>query len=131
MKTYVLGFHEIDKGDLPLVGGKGLNLGELSKIEGVRVPAGFCVTTDAYQSMVGQNEKMSEPLDRLCQVKLKDKEQIAKLSQEIRDEIENVKIDREIEEAIRLCHSNLGENEAYLRLRICRMLLLRDSRTAI
>ncbi|MEH6971434.1 phosphoenolpyruvate synthase [Bacillus sp. JJ675] len=113
MKTYVLGFHEIDKGDLPLVGGKGLNLGELSKIEGVRVPAGFCVTTDAYQSMVGQNEKMSELLDRLCQVKLKDKEQIAKLSQEIRDEIENVKIDREIEEAIRLCHSNLGENEAY------------------
>ncbi|MBU8786552.1 MULTISPECIES: phosphoenolpyruvate synthase [Bacillus] len=113
MKTYVLGFHEIDKGDLPLVGEKGLNLGELSKIEGVRVPAGFCVTTDAYQSMVGQNEKMSELLDRLCQVKLKDKEQIAKLSQEIRDEIENVKIDREIEEAIRLCHSNLGENEAY------------------
>ena len=31
MGHYVLGFHEIDRTDLPLVGGKGLNLGELSK----------------------------------------------------------------------------------------------------
>ena len=32
-----------------VVGGKGANLGALSRIEGLRVPAGFCVTTDAFQ----------------------------------------------------------------------------------
>jgi len=44
MNSYVLGFQEIDKTKLAVVGGKGLNLEELSRIEGIRVPEGFCVT---------------------------------------------------------------------------------------
>ena len=52
MSAYVLGFHEIDKTQLPQVGGKGANLGELSAIDGVRVPDGFCVTTAAYRAVV-------------------------------------------------------------------------------
>ena len=45
MGSLVLGFQEIEKTQLLLVGGKGLNLGELSKIQGIQVPEGFCVTT--------------------------------------------------------------------------------------
>ncbi len=45
--SYTLGFQEIDRTMLALVGGKGANLGELSRIEGIRVPEGFCVTTEA------------------------------------------------------------------------------------
>ena len=37
MNTYVLSFKEIDKTRLMVVGGKGLNLGELSKIEEIKV----------------------------------------------------------------------------------------------
>jgi pyruvate,water dikinase len=48
MNTYVLSFREADRTKLMLVGGKGANLGELSSIKGIRVPEGFCVTTDAY-----------------------------------------------------------------------------------
>ena len=52
-------FSEIDDDDLPRVGGKGLNLGKLTKA-GFPVPGGFCVTTDAYrlsvQSLSEQNE---------------------------------------------------------------------------
>lgn len=48
MNSYVLGFPEIDKTKLAIVGGKGANLGELSRIEGIQVPEGFCVTTKAY-----------------------------------------------------------------------------------
>src|SRR5207302_76810 len=48
MGCYVLGFQEIDQTQVAVVGGKGANLGELSRIEGLRVPAGFCVTTDAF-----------------------------------------------------------------------------------
>src|SRR5438874_12903982 len=43
---YVLGFQEIDQTQVAAVGGKGAHLGELSGIEGIHVPDGFCVTTD-------------------------------------------------------------------------------------
>ena len=49
MGGYVLGLEEIDQTHLAVVGGKGAHLGELSRIEGIRVPPGFCVTTDAFQ----------------------------------------------------------------------------------
>ncbi len=49
-------FPEIDEDDLPLVGGKGLNLGKLTQA-GFQVPNGFCVTTDAYRKSV---ESISE-----------------------------------------------------------------------
>ena len=41
MSSYVLGFRDIDKTKIAVVGGKGANLGEISKIEGLRVPDGF------------------------------------------------------------------------------------------
>ena len=41
MNSFVLGFQDIDKTKLMVVGGKGANLGELSKIEGIHVPDGF------------------------------------------------------------------------------------------
>jgi hypothetical protein len=41
MSSYVLGFQEIDKTKLAMVGGKGANLGELTRIEGIHVPGGF------------------------------------------------------------------------------------------
>ena len=44
-------FSEIDDADLLRVGGKGLNLGKLTRA-GFSVPRGFCVTTDAYRFSV-------------------------------------------------------------------------------
>ncbi len=48
---FIKHFSEIDETDLPHVGGKGLNLGKLTRA-GFRVPQGFCVTTDAYRLSV-------------------------------------------------------------------------------
>ena len=56
MSHLVLGFHEMEKTQLSLVGGKGLHLGELSKIQGIQVPDGFCVTTAGFQKAIKQNE---------------------------------------------------------------------------
>ena len=53
-KKYTLFFDEIDKKDLPLVGGKGANLGEMTKA-GFNVPYGFCVTTESYKEFIEQN----------------------------------------------------------------------------
>ena len=64
-KTYVLGFHEIHQAQVVLVGGKGAHLGELSRIEGIRVPAGFCVTTEAFQRILSEAPAVHDMLDRL------------------------------------------------------------------
>ncbi|MBM2619586.1 phosphoenolpyruvate synthase [Actinoplanes sp. LDG1-06] len=52
IEQYVLGFDEIDRTLVAAVGGKGAHLGELSRIDGVRVPPGFCVTTAAFRRVV-------------------------------------------------------------------------------
>ena len=44
---FILPFAAIGRGMLPMVGGKAANLGELV-VAGFPVPAGFCVTTAAY-----------------------------------------------------------------------------------
>ena len=53
---FIKHFSEINEADLPYVGGKGLNLGKLTRA-GFRVPKGFCVTTDAYRFSV---DRLSE-----------------------------------------------------------------------
>ena len=47
----VVWLENIRKGDIPLVGGKCANLGELTA-KGVRVPPGFAVTADAFRQAV-------------------------------------------------------------------------------
>ena len=73
---YTLGFQEIDKTKLALVGGKGANLGELSRIEGIKVPQGFCVTTEAYKSATAQTPEFNALLDQLTLLTLDDVERV-------------------------------------------------------
>ena len=54
MEKFVVSFHEVDKQDLELVGGKGANLGEMTKI-GIPVPPGFIVTSYAYYYFLEKN----------------------------------------------------------------------------
>ena len=60
MGSYVLGFQEIDKTKVAITGGKGANLGELSRIQGIQVPQGFCVTTEAYREVVSGNQEWTD-----------------------------------------------------------------------
>ncbi|WP_367125985.1 rifamycin-inactivating phosphotransferase [Streptomyces phytohabitans] len=63
--TYVRGIEEVDATRAALVGGKGAHLGALARIEGVRVPPGFCVTTDAFRRLAAGAPGLGELLDRL------------------------------------------------------------------
>ena len=56
--TWIKHFAEIGDADLPLVGGKGFNLGKLTAA-GFLVPPGFCVTTDAYRTTLETVDKQS------------------------------------------------------------------------
>ncbi len=51
MSVYVLDFQDIDKTKIMLAGGKGANLGEISRVEGIRVPDGFCISTEALSCL--------------------------------------------------------------------------------
>lgn len=51
MTDFVLSLDQIDRHDLPHVGGKGANLGEMAQA-GFPIPIGFCVTTEAYKVFV-------------------------------------------------------------------------------
>jgi phosphoenolpyruvate synthase/pyruvate phosphate dikinase len=57
MKTSLRWLDEVDKADIPLVGGKFSNLAEVLKME-INVPFGFCITTVAYQQFVQQSHLM-------------------------------------------------------------------------
>lgn len=113
MDSYIFGFPEIDKTKLPLAGGKGINLGELSRIEGVLVPDGFCLTTEAYQRMIGSNKEYSALLDQLSLLKPGDRAGITQISARIRAVIEGIEIAPDIREQIIDYLSRLGEDKAY------------------
>jgi pyruvate, water dikinase len=51
---FVAWFGEVDKDDTSLVGGKGANLGELTRA-GIPVPSGFCVTSEVYFSFLNNS----------------------------------------------------------------------------
>jgi pyruvate,water dikinase len=113
MGRYVLGFQEIDQTQVAVVGGKGAHLGELSRIEGIRVPAGFCVTTDAFQRIMAEAPAIDDRLDRLSRLKPDDREAIRALSAEIRRTIEGIAIPDDLAAAITRPLARLGEQAAY------------------
>jgi len=113
MSSYVLGFQDIDQTKRMVVGGKGANLGELSKIEGIRVPDGFCISTEAFKSIIGETPSMKALLGQLALLKVEDREKISELSGEIRSVIEGIAIPQDIHEEITRLLSRLGEKNAY------------------
>jgi phosphoenolpyruvate synthase/pyruvate phosphate dikinase len=113
MSSYVLDFQDIDKTKLMIVGGKGANLGELSRIEGIHVPEGFCVSTEAFQRIIGETPSMNELLDQLSLLTLEDRDKIRELSGEIRRAIEGVAIPEDIQEEITRFLVMAGENNAW------------------
>ena len=113
MSSFVLDFQEIEKGQLSLVGGKGLNLGELSTIQGIQVPEGFCVTTVGYEKAIKQNENLQTLLQQLTKLKLEDRAQIGEMSKEIREVIMAVQIPSDVVEAVAHYLSRFGNEHAY------------------
>jgi rifampicin phosphotransferase len=113
MGCYVLGFQEIDQTQVAVVGGKGANLGELSRIHGLRVPPGFCVTTDAFQRIMAQAPSIDARLDRLSRLKPDDREATRALSAEIRRILEGITIPDDLAAAITHPLARLGEQAAY------------------
>ena len=109
----VLGLEEIDKTQVALVGGKAANLGELSRIEGIRVPPGFCVTTDAFRRIMAAVPRIDDQLNRLSCLDPDDRQAIQALSAEMRQALERVAIPDDLAAAITRSVTRLGGQAAY------------------
>jgi pyruvate,water dikinase len=113
IERYVLGLDEVDKTQVALVGGKGAHLGELWRIEGIRVPAGFCVTTDAFRRIMTRAPGVDDQLDRLSHLDPDDGDAIRTLSAEIRRTLEGVAIPEDLMASITTSVARLGERAGY------------------
>ena len=113
MNSYVHNFNESTKSDISSVGGKGANLIELSKIKGIKVPEGFCVTTEAYKKVFEKNVELNSLLDQLSLLKKIEKDKIKTISDQIHGVIEDTIIPQDITEAITAELKTHGENHSY------------------
>ena len=113
MGNDVLGFEEIDGSQVALVGGKGANLGEVARLDGIVVPRGFCVTTDAFRRIVASELAIDDGLDRLAQLDLADRDGIRTRAAELRRTIEAAAIPDDLAAAITAAVAQLGEHGAY------------------
>jgi phosphoenolpyruvate synthase/pyruvate phosphate dikinase len=113
LNTYVLCLQEIDRTKLLVAGGKGAGLGELSNLEGIRVPDGFCVTTEAYKKITNHHQELNRLLDELARCKVAERENISKISAKIRMAIESAPISTDMAEEIARYLAKLGETGAF------------------
>ncbi|MET7866264.1 rifamycin-inactivating phosphotransferase [Micromonospora taraxaci] len=104
---------EVDETQVAVVGGKAAHLGVLSRIDGVRVPAGFCVTTTAFRRVMAQTPSVDELLDQLSRLGPDDREAIGTVSAEIRRSIEETPIPSDLVAAITNALAGFGEEAAY------------------
>jgi pyruvate,water dikinase len=109
----VLGFDEIDRTQIARVGGKGANLGELTRVEDLRVPPGFCVTTDAFRTAMGTRSAIGEALDGLTQLRADDHDGIRTSASDLRTIIETIAIPDDLGAEITGALERLGGNVAY------------------
>ena len=111
--NYVVGLDEIEQSQVAEVGGKGANLGELSRIDGVRVPPGFCVTADAFREIVAAAPSLDGVLERLRGLRPDDREAIGAISAEARGVIEEIPLPDDLVAAVGAALARLGEHAAY------------------
>jgi rifampicin phosphotransferase len=113
MASYLLDLQEIDQTQVAVVGGKAANLGELSRIEGIRVPAGFCVTTDAFRRIMEDAPSIDDRLGRLSRLDPDDREAIRTRSAEVRRTVEGIVVPDDLAAAITRALAGLGGRAAY------------------
>lgn len=116
----ILWFEEVSKEDIPLVGGKGANLGELIKA-GISVPAGFIVTASAYFDFL-KSHRLDKKIARLLKnLNTEDSKKLNQVSHEIQKSIKEAQFPSVLESEIKkaypkLCH-HYGRGNLFVAIR--------------
>jgi rifampicin phosphotransferase len=107
--TYTAWFDEISKEDIPLVGGKGSNLGELSRA-GLPVPPGYVVTTTAYDAFVEASGIKGEVVALASVPPTEDPAAFEEVAGGIRTLFSGGHVPEEMAEEIRAAYHELGQD---------------------
>jgi len=102
-------FDEIGKDDLALAGGKGANLGELSRAR-LPVPPGFVLTTRAYDAFVESNDIVDAVVGRASVARAEDPAALEEAAEGIRGLFARGEIPELVDDEIRAAYEKLSED---------------------
>lgn len=109
MPQNTIWFNEVDREDIKLVGGKGANLGEMTKA-GFPVPNGFIVTSHAYFQFIKENGLDLKISHLLKTINFNQPHSIKQVSEVIRKIIIDSEMSSEIKLEIYSAYKKLGKN---------------------
>lgn len=107
-KNFIRWFSEINKNSVPIVGGKGANLGEIFNLH-VPVPPGFVVTTEAYKYFLdkaGLNGRIKKLLHGII---YENTDQLEERAKKIRGLISGAKMPDDLKKEILESYQKLNE----------------------
>lgn len=107
-------FEEITREDIPMAGGKGANLGELTRNK-IPVPPGFVVTAQAYFEFVRKAGLESKLSAMLAGLDVHDSDSLQQVSDEVKALIDGTPMPEEIAVPIREAYAKLGEGHVAVR----------------
>jgi len=130
MNSYVLWFSDIKKDNVPIVGGKGANLGEMFNI-GLPIPPGFVVTTFAFKKFLDENKLWDKIIEILKNTNVEEYESLKKASDLIQSLILSSKVPKDVEEEIIKAYKQLSIfEETPLHIKKDVLVAVRSSATA-
>ena len=110
----VVWFNEVGREDLGLVGGKGANLGELTRA-GIPVPPGFVVTADTYFRFIQQNALEPILQKELFKLDVHNSRELSDRAARIRQRIMDAPMPGHIAAEIKEAYRKLGEGPVAVR----------------
>lgn len=105
-KKPILWFKEIDKDNLAQVGGKGANLGEMTK-EGIPVPDGFAINAKEYFKFVEKGSLKEKIKQELHNLNINDSKALQKAAKNIETLIRSSTLPSSTEQALKQAYNNL------------------------
>jgi pyruvate,water dikinase len=111
-KSFVLPFSNIRAADLPLVGGKGANLGEMTHA-GFPIPDGFCVTTLAFDSFMGLCKERNDIYKLLNAITSEDIKTVRTVGKQVRETLLKMDIPKDVADDCIKIWQNMGSSDAY------------------
>ena len=105
---FVLWLDEVRKEDVPLVGGKNANLGEMSAV-GIPVPPGYAVTAYAFKYFLDKTGLAEKIYSMLRQLDVNNTKALEETTAKIREMIMNQPMPPEVESEIRKYHRELAK----------------------
>ncbi len=103
----IVWFDEITKEDISLAGGKGANLGEMTRAK-IPVPPGFVVTSQAYFDVLEKNDMVERIREALKPLDPHDSQQLQEIAAEIENLIMSMPMPRGLADEIEQAYLKMG-----------------------